>query len=438
MLGLLFVWLSCAAGSPGPGPWITPVLTCEVQDDQIDRLLRAATSGRQMIRGQAAGRLVRLYEGSDEEDQRRIVERLHKAVGEDLDSLAATGNHLIEILGVFDDKRLRDRLWQAVRDPDFPWRPAAVRAVALTQPAAPDPEEVQRFHALVTDPLAAVRVAAAQGAAAIMDSETKELLRTRLLDEDDQVRRTVASLLASHGEPAALWWILEDLLRTDMFFDLPTGEQARFQAWSMLAPHLSEEVKAAAQYRPSLAPDSPEGAAALAILRQALTDSPAGVRPEFPRRIEAAGDLPAAPLGLEIRSCRRGEFFLRWTVEGELLVGRGNPARVPMGRDLIDELLGTTEAASQKLEGAVLFGEPGCDMEQFLWNPPDSPRLQRWVIAKGPEAQEGLRPEALSGLGRELLASLPDRDSTDPRLKNLRTRVKQALESVGGSLPENN
>jgi hypothetical protein len=59
-----------------------------------------------------------------------------------------------------------------------------------------------------------------------------------------------------------------------------------------------------------------------------------------------------------------------------------------------------------------------------------------WIVSKGPEAVDDLRPLPLSALHRELVATLPDGEHLDPRLHRLRSRMLEALASVGGPLEE--
>ena len=130
LLRVLVVLTAMIAGSLG----------VSAQDDEkpsmVDRLLEAARNGSPVVRPQAANRLVALR---DTEGVR----------------LAALGQELIEALGKFENLELRDRLWAAVDDPDFPWRPAAARGLA----ASIHDDELARAAAWCSDKLAAVRVA---------------------------------------------------------------------------------------------------------------------------------------------------------------------------------------------------------------------------------------------------------------------------------------
>lgn len=395
---------------------------------ELDRLLEAAREGRAVVRPQAARRLVRYFEGLEGADQRAaVLERLREECGDTIGELAAQGPALIEVLGELGDEDLRARLWAALDDPEFPWRPYAMRSLAESA----RPGETERFLAYCADDVAPVRAAALGAFEDAAQEPIAAAATARLADEDDRVRRAAADLLARSGEERALYHLVEELRRTDTFLDRPTGEQAAYEARRLLGEHL----EAALAYDPAKPPDDAANRAVLRELEQAIEQRSGAPAPELPSAAQAGGPIEGVVLGLELRSCRRGEFFLRWTRSDELLVGLGNPARVPLPAGTAERLLATAAERLAELGDRRFHGEPGCDVEHFHWRPDPAGSSAVWVVSKGPETVEGLRPEALGRLYARLLETLPAGSATDPRLDHLRSRAEAAARSIGGALP---
>jgi len=197
--------------------------------EQIDRLIVHAQSGSAVIRPQAAERLARIGKPA--------ADRLYAMAGTSLGELALLGPSLIEVLGRFDDPRFRALLWPAMDDAEFPWRPAVSRSLAHRPLAA----EWDRLVGFLEDPIAPVRLATLDALALLSGGDDSEgaasfdaLAAARLADDNDVVRRRAAVLLDGRGHGRALLWLLEDLQRTDTYFDLPTGEAARYAAVNAL------------------------------------------------------------------------------------------------------------------------------------------------------------------------------------------------------------
>ncbi|MEM7515748.1 MAG: hypothetical protein AAF368_02335, partial [Planctomycetota bacterium] len=178
--------------------------------------------------------------------------------------------------------------------------------------------------------------------------------------------------------------------------------------------------------------------AAFAKLEAAVQKLNPGERPPLPRVARAFGETPRAVLGIELRSCRRGEIFLRWDERDLLWVGLGHPERIELPSGTTAALHAQAAELLQKLEGRF-FGEPGCDMEQvhFLAKASEEegarpPRPKAFRVNKGPDAVEGLRPQALTALAKLMLASLPAGVEED----DLRARTRLALEAIGGALDD--
>ncbi|MBI1381192.1 MAG: hypothetical protein GC161_08895 [Planctomycetaceae bacterium] len=404
----------------------------------FERHLRAAREGPVQIRSQAAARLVPL--GAVAAD--RLVELFDGK----LSALAQQGQETVEVLGRFDDARLRALAWSALDDADFPWRPAALRGLAH----APQPEEFPAFAAALDDTLAAVRAAAvtavASSALQTVDGASPfrepslPLLRARLGDEDDRVRRAAAFALDGLGEAYALYWPLADLQREDTWFEFENGRAARYDAARQFTARLGDT----AGYRPELSPSDPTNAAATLALEQRLRERAAkslGVEPaeftppELPPHAQPWQATVPALCGIEVRSCRRGELFLAVGADDVLRVGLGRPLEVPLAEGRAAELAALLAGAYESLGETRDFGTPGCDLEVYRWVPESSASPSYVRLLKGPEPVEGLRPEALQPFLAAVLADAARAPLlSDLRAVDLVQGIELALEAVGGPL----
>jgi len=391
---------------------------------RIERLIGLASTGRAVVRPQAAARLVEF--GTE------AVELLRGPVGEDGEGLAALGPDLVEVLADFGDAELRKRLWWQLDEPDFPWRPQAARSLARSAAEVERP----RFLLLATDRLGQVRAAAAEALGALgRDIQsgdavglTEPALRTGLADPDERVRRAAASALFEWGDTAAPFWLLEELKRDDTFFELRTGERARFAAARVLEAQLGRLEG----YVPTSDPDQLEMRLAWRKLEERLLAANGGVRPELPDVAQSRAQQIDAIFGLELRSCRHGDIFLRWTADDELFVGTGRAVRVALPEGTTSRLIAGVADRLDRLGDERFWGTSGCDAEQLHWRPPGAERTANYLVSKGAEPIPDLRPEALTDVARAILANLPDGANDDPRLANLRRRTTDALAAIGG------
>ncbi len=414
-------------------------------EKKINTFLGHARRGSAVIRPQAANRLV----GIGEPAAKRILE----VTGETNAQLALLGTNLIEIFGAFGDSesgtKLRQRLWPAVDDSEFPWRPAATRGLAL----APLASEKERFIALLEDPIAPVRLASldalfqlTEGAEGDERTAYLQLAKARLSDESDFVRREAALQLHARGHGSALLWVLEDLKRDDSFFGNQFGRMARWEAMKALA---SRKIDLG-EYNPDLPPNTPlnrKGLAALETRLRKIADEANAQLPEKERALLAAGPAPiaqAAPpiqnavIGLQLKSCRRGDYHLRWTTDDVLIVGFGNPARIQLPKGTTAALVAAGHTAQAPLGDKVFWGRAGCDMEGYFM-----PRAKQGngplqlILAKNEEPSVDLRPGPLTTFGAALATSIPSDEAlsqADPRTRQLAARVRAAFASIGGGI----
>lgn len=419
-----WIALLCLLAAAPPSVLARPGQEAErpAQESELERYLRLAREGSAVVRPQAAQRLLGMREAA--------AARLVELSGSSPQELAELGAELVEILGELGEPRLRAKLWQALADPDFPWRPSAARSLAK----APAKEEGERFVALLADPLAQVREAALQGVEHMDIAALRERVRASLADPDDRVRRVAAALLVRAGERCAVAWIREDLRREDRFFDQPTGKLARYKALELLERGLGDGVERDFGFDAEKSWGDPANAEAVRAIEEHVRSLCPGGLPELPAVARASAPTEGDVLGLEIRSCRKGEHHLRWSLDDRLHVGAGNAVAIELPEGSVARLLEAAERAIEPLGKQRLWGNPGCDLEQLHWRPDPEGRTSRYLVSKGQKSVEGLRPDALGELFALLVATLPE-DGSDPRTTNLRARVREALAAVGGPLP---
>lgn len=384
---------------------------------KIEKYLDLAREGRVSVRPQAAQRLVRLGAPA--------AKRLREACGEDGRDLARLGQYLVEVLGELGDPTLRAWLWRDLADRDFPWRGPASRTLAATATA----DELGPFRECLGDYLGQVREAAIGALERLDDRASLELVRPLLEDQNDRVRRAAAALLDRWGEPWALAWLVEDLRRGDRFFGMPLGEQARFDAIRVLAERLGSDHG----YRAELGPDDPGNRRAIEELAEVVKRRAKGVTVELPDLARAVGEWEGDVLGLELRSCRRGEYYLRWNEKDLLYVGTGNAVAIELEKGTVARLRRLVRERAAVLGDERYWGAPGCDLEQ-LHVIDEKGEDQSFLVSKGPDPVSDLRPGPLDEVVRLLLETLPDEPAEDPRVSALRTHVVEALQAIGGEL----
>lgn len=395
--------------------------TAAGQEDEgrarVEKMLTVAREGSPAVRGQAAKRLLR-----DREVALAILlDRTNHP-----QAFAALGPAVIEVLGEFHDTALRERLWRALADRDFPWRPAAGRALGTTAAA----NEHERFEPFLRDPIAAVRAAALEGIVACDPEHAAESLRFALLDRNDQVRRTAAERLVRRGERWALRWLVEELKRDDQFFFQLDGRNARFQAQKLLG-ELKVDLHG---YRAASPPGTEDNARALAAIERDLARDLENAPVAFPEHARASGRLGLEPvLGIELRSCREGELFLRFTPDDVLHVGSGRAVAIDLPEGTCARLRERATALLPELGTERIFGEPGCDLEQIYW--PHGERILAFRVSKGYEPIDGLRPAPITRLLQTVAEVLPETiDSDDPAHAHLRARLLATLTAIGGPI----
>ena len=387
----------------------------EITPARLEKLIRAASQGSPVVRPQAAQRL------------EKMGPMAHKAVLEHVqgkEDLFGVGPELLEVAAALatpgDGGRteLRARFWGYVGERDFPWRAALVAGLGRE----PQGQERGRFVALLDDRLLAVRLAAMKGFAGESAAELLPLIQARLAKETEGVaRRALARRAYELGHTRSLWLLYAELGRADYFFDQPVGLVARLEAAKFLKALLPEGPKFDAQ-----APVESDAALAQRQAWHALILAIAG--PEPKRIVGPVAPVGTPILGLELRSCRRGEFFLRWTDQDQLWIGRGRPWAFDLKPGTHASLMIAAQGAAMAMGDRKLTGQPGCDQESFHMRFPGSKRSSVYMITKGPAPVPDLRPYALDPLLREMMGTLQVQGLPE----GLASELAEALVDLGG------
>ncbi|MCP5024229.1 MAG: hypothetical protein GY930_20970 [bacterium] len=388
----------------------------EITPARLEKLIRAATQGSPVVRPQAAQRLVKMGEVG------------HKAVFDFVSSkpdLFDVGPELLEAAAQLavplDGKRaeLRKRFWKDLGNLDFPWRASLVSGLGKNMQAG----ETEAFVALLEDRMLAVRLAALKGFADVDAKLILPRIQARLkVETEGGARRALARRAYEAGQASSLWILYGELGRDDRFFDQPVGLIARLEASRFLKALLPEgpafDAQAAVDSEAALA----GRAAWLAYLKPI-----AG--PQLTEPVPTVIPRGTAILGLELRSCRRGEFFLRWTDGDQLWLGRGNPVCFDLQPGSHKALIAQAQGTLAALGGKHLTGQPGCDQESYHFQLPGSKRPSVYLITKGPRPVPELRPLPLNGLLADLVASL----SKSKLPESISSELVEALKDLGGS-----
>ncbi|MFT7486575.1 MAG: hypothetical protein ACI9F9_002430 [Candidatus Paceibacteria bacterium] len=387
---------------------------------KIEKYLDLAQNGRVAVRPQAAKRLVKLGPPA--------LVKIIEACGQDGANLPNLGPYLVEVLADFADPGLRALLWERLADPDFPWRGPAARSLSHNMEA----QELPDWLRYLSDPLGQVRLAAADSFGQLSAQEARSggahaaFVTRAQVDPDARVRRAICLQLDAWGDHGYLLWLVEDLKRSDAYFRLPLGEQARFASIRALRKIFGKDDG----YRAEAAPTEPENALAIQKLQAAVLARTEGEAPRLPELVLAGQSTPGDVLGLELRSCRVGEFFLRWNENDILYLGTGRARAIQLKAGAVARLQGELRTALQAIDETRYWGAAGCDIEQLrLVNAAGS--VDTFLVSKGQAAVRDLRPRPLDAAVRLLVDSIPA-GATAFGGHSLRAEVSRALESLGG------
>lgn len=315
-------------------PCLATNLPC--QEETVDRdaeVAKAIEHRRFAVRRAVSGKLAR--SGDDAVPAIRRYEEKHGRQKISLilvDAIARSNQSGVATLDLLHD-------WAI--DRDFYWRSQALGGLALRKRE----EHIGLFRKAMLDPAHLYRIEGARGLLLLSRQEPRPRVHDLLSDEDPRVRVAVGIMLVDAGDDAGLPALLEAMGRSERFLDDPWGARASRAAASALESLSSED------------PESPEQAAAIKSFqtwRALLVEGSDPSKGEGQEREQYLG-------GLEIRSCRNGDLFLRWTALGNLVLGLEGRERVKVAaaewRKLQDKLL---------LEESKIFGPVVCDYLRIL------------------------------------------------------------------------
>ena len=417
------------------------------KEDRLQKLIDVAIDGSPVVRPQAAERLTKMGGKA----RLAVLERLQTSLaghaaetnmqgwfelGPDFLAMAARFTHTTPAQSQTSlEEGLRSTLWKAAQDRDFPWRAAVIQG--LGEPA--HEAEVERFRGFISDPLPGVRIASLGGLRQWEPKKRQPVLRKALQNEtDDRVRRALAKFAFEAGDRAAAWYLFDDLHGVEAFFDQPIGKVGRIEAVQALRTLMPDSPVV----DPALDPSGEEATAQRSALEKHLTEQ-IGPREADPmvagRRLESPERKGKPVLGMELRSCRTGEHFLRWTDADQLWVGRTEPAVFDLPKGTVQRLLVVARGTSEQMGKQYLTGAVGCDLETHYLPVEGKAKPRRFLVTKGPAPILELRPKPLNTWAKACLETLPiARSSTtqplplDTRRHAVRSRVDSSLFSVGG------
>ncbi|MCC6672231.1 MAG: HEAT repeat domain-containing protein [Planctomycetes bacterium] len=285
------------------------------------------------------------------------------------------------------------------REPAFFWRAQALAGLA----AARRDEYRALFTAALRDPAHLFRLHGARGLWLLRRPSDREPVLALLRDEDPRLRVQLAAFLLDEGELSGVPLLLGALADTREFLGDPWGRREAGIAFQALRRFAGQDFGYVAGREPAANAAAIEAFRAFARAR--LGDAVPADLPPAPRDPVTAG-------GIEIRSCRHGDWFLRWNDLGELFVGlesrRGVPMDVGAWRAL-EERRGKLTGAAEQLHGTVV-----CD---YLRVHAAAPALHR-------RCAPGHLPGDLAAWLDELAAALATQGE-DALAQGLRTRLTQ-------------
>ncbi|MGE0143679.1 MAG: HEAT repeat domain-containing protein [Planctomycetota bacterium] len=209
----------------------------------------------------------------------------------------------------------RDLLRELAKDREFYWRSHALSGLVR----ALDPADRARFRAAIDDPAHLFRIEGARGLIGLGFADGDESAVISLVsDHDPRVRLRVALALFGMGDRRAATEIALAIAGSSrVFLDDPFGAREATEAIRGLRD-LGVDVEGLD------ADDATARSAARARVFHVL-----GVKQDTLDVAASVGSLrepegmAAVDGGLELRSCVRGDLFLRWTADGRFFEGLG-------------------------------------------------------------------------------------------------------------------
>lgn len=281
-------------------------------------------------------------------------------------------------------------------DRDFYWRSHALHGLALRNL----PQLRDRYHDGLADPSHLFRVEAARALLRLGAGEREAGLRI-LQDEDPRARTAGAIALLELDNAAGLPEAVHALGRTDRFLDDPWGERWSRRAAKALVGYANRQ---GVEGDFGLREDPEQARAALASWARVASGAKIDSATAPEQAIDAAG-------GLEIRSCRNGDLFCRWSEDGQLLFGLEGGSLLRLDGDTWEELRAGLEGGRGR-DGRVI-----CDFLR-IQHPDEYDRkvapgalpagMHRWLEALADALEAGRNEQEAAALRGRLAQFAPN------------------------------
>lgn len=360
--------------------------------DWADAVRKAAEHSRFAVRRAAAGKIAQAGDAAVP----AIVAFQNEAGPTKIPLLLVDAMAKSDVTGPMTEALLES--W--AKDVDFYWRSQALGGLARRAVE----HALSLFRRAVDDASHLYRIEGARGLLAVGDGAADDLrVRALLADEDPRTRLRVGLMLLENGDTAGVGEIVAAVRGADRaFVDDPWGGRDALWALRELKRITGKDFTAA------LGGEGDERKAALEGLADWARETRPGWEPE-PRRAQTVRAIG----GVEIRSCRNGDMFVRWTDDGTVLVGLDPLRPVRADKEALARLLdGLPELAGVETHGTVI-----CDYVRLVVPPPADGGMA--------EVHHKAAPSALPGPVHEWLKALADALDETGEGARLRERLGQ-------------
>jgi hypothetical protein len=291
---------------------------------------------------------------------RKLSDRRAAAVADEVLHFTGKNGHnslasgFTQWLGSLKDDRIAKLLSELVADRNFYWRPQAMRALAQHG----DKRYLEDFRAGLSDPQWGCRAATILALQGIEDRESIPKIRSLLGDEVYDVRAQAAKTLHAFGDTSGLPVLVEALRDETTWFEIDYGQIAREDAWNFLKTLSKDDFG----YKPWETTQQRAGGMAKwdAWIARSIPDW----RERVPGKARARTEAEEFVFGYELRSCQRGDFFLRIDTKGNLVLGCFNLERAALSAEEMKAFTSAVEKVAS-VDRRTLYGRPGCDFELF-------------------------------------------------------------------------
>jgi len=202
-------------------------------------------------------------------------------------------------------------------DRDFYWRGQALGALANRRL----PKYRQLFLKSITDAAFLTRIHAGRGLCLLRGEEDRQRVLALLSDDDPRVRVWIALTLVEEGDLRGLPELVEALRKNDKFLGDPWGLRGSQRALRALKKVAGKDFGYDITENPEQNATAIEAFTSLAKEKLGKDYRPA--KPALVDKTRYSG-------GVEVRSCRNGDLFIRWTPDGTLALGLEPKQRIKL------------------------------------------------------------------------------------------------------------